>query len=56
MSRLDRELNEDVAIVTGGAHNIGRATCLALADAGAAICVNAMQSREGGRPGDVLRC
>ena len=46
MSRLDRELNEDVAIVTGGAHNIGRATCLALADAGAAICVNAMQSRE----------
>lgn len=44
MSRFDRELADDVAIVTGGAHNIGRATCLALADAGAAVCVNTMHS------------
>ena len=44
MSRFDGELAGDVAIVTGGAHNIGRATCLSLADAGAAVCVNAMTS------------
>ncbi len=44
MTTLGRELDGDVAIVTGGAHNIGRATCLPLADAGAAICVNAMSS------------
>jgi 3-oxoacyl-[acyl-carrier protein] reductase len=44
MSRVDQELAEDVAIVTGGAHNIGRAICLALANSGAAICVNAMTS------------
>lgn len=44
MSSTDNELAEDVAIVTGAAHNIGRATCLALAEAGAAVCVNAMAS------------
>ena len=44
MSRFNQELAGEVAIVTGGAHNIGRATCLSLADAGAAICVNAMTS------------
>ncbi len=44
MTTLGHELAGDVAIVTGAARNIGRATCLALADAGAAICVNAMNS------------
>ena len=44
MPSTDRELANDVAIVTGAAHNIGRATCLALAEAGAAVCVNAMTS------------
>jgi len=46
MFRFGGELAGDVAIVTGGAHNIGRATCLALADAGAAVCVNAVSSAE----------
>ena len=46
MSRFGGELAGEVAIVTGGAHNIGRATCLALADAGAAVCVNAVSSAE----------
>ena len=39
-----KELSGQVAIVTGGAKNIGRATCLDLADAGAAVCVNALTS------------
>jgi 3-oxoacyl-[acyl-carrier protein] reductase len=39
-----KELAGQVAIVTGGAKNIGRATCLDLADAGAAVCVNALTS------------
>ena len=38
------ELRGQVALVTGGALNIGRAICLDLADAGAAICVNAKSS------------
>lgn len=41
-----KELAGQVAIVTGGAKNIGRATCLDLADAGAAVCVNALTSVE----------
>ena len=44
MPSNERELANDVAIVTGAAYNIGRATCLALAEAGAAVCVNAMTS------------
>lgn len=39
-----RELADQVAIVTGGAKNIGRATCLDLAEAGAAVCINALSS------------
>ncbi|MCB1744417.1 MAG: SDR family oxidoreductase [Gammaproteobacteria bacterium] len=38
------ELKGEVALVTGGAHNIGRAICLDLADAGAAVVVNALSS------------
>ncbi|MDH3703727.1 MAG: SDR family oxidoreductase [Alphaproteobacteria bacterium] len=41
-----RELEGEVAIVTGGAKNIGRATCLELAAAGAAVCINALNSVE----------
>lgn len=44
MSRSENELAGEVAIVTGAARNIGRATCLSLAAAGAAVCVNAMTS------------
>jgi 3-oxoacyl-[acyl-carrier protein] reductase len=41
----DRELAGKVALVTGGARNIGRAICLALAEGGAAVLVNTRSSR-----------
>jgi 3-oxoacyl-[acyl-carrier protein] reductase len=39
------ELSGKVALVTGGARNIGRAICWALADGGASVMVNALSSR-----------
>ncbi len=46
MADLVNELAGKVAIVTGGARNIGRATALELARAGAALVINARQSKD----------
>jgi 3-oxoacyl-[acyl-carrier protein] reductase len=43
---MQNELSGKVALVTGGARNIGRAICLALASGGAAVVVNSRSSRE----------
>lgn len=42
--RAARELEGQVALVTGSARNIGRAINLTLADAGAAVVINALES------------
>ncbi len=43
----ERSLSDKVAIVTGGARNIGRAICHALAAAGATVVVNTRADTEG---------
>jgi 3-oxoacyl-[acyl-carrier protein] reductase len=49
MTGMHRELEGRVALVTGGARNIGRAIALAVADAGAAVIVNARTSLDAAR-------
>jgi 3-oxoacyl-[acyl-carrier protein] reductase len=46
MMGLEQELGDKVAIVTGSARNIGRATALELAAGGAALVINARQSKD----------
>ncbi|HSS65387.1 MAG TPA: SDR family oxidoreductase [Gammaproteobacteria bacterium] len=49
MNRKSMELEGQVALVTGSAKNIGRAINLALADAGAKVVINALNSAEEAR-------
>jgi 3-oxoacyl-[acyl-carrier protein] reductase len=44
---MTKELDGRVAIVTGSARNIGRETCLKLAELGAAVVTHAKENREG---------
>jgi 3-oxoacyl-[acyl-carrier protein] reductase len=46
MTGVDHELADKVAIVTGSARNIGRATALELARGGAALVINARVSKD----------
>ena len=46
MAALINELEGKVAIVTGSARNIGRATAEELARAGASIIINAVQAKD----------
>ena len=46
MTENDVPLKDKVAVVTGAARNIGRATAKRLADYGVAVVVNAVQDRE----------
>ncbi len=46
MVELTNELEGKVAIVTGSARNIGRATAEELASAGAAVVINALQAKD----------